>query len=315
VFKSRVAAFCGVFAAILVSAPVVAIPSLAQAQTTAQRNNLFQAPPNRRSQDRRSRERVPPQTTEAPALSLANAQAALTAANTDCQATEAKFLGQLEGDASLYEAVCASGPGYLVITSTPPQAVDCIIVSASAEAKRAEDPNADVGTLCTLPANVDQTAVYAGYARQAGLTCRVDQGRPVGRSPGGQMIHEIGCADADGAWVEMKDGAWTATPCLEVMATAGQCQFSTKQEQISDLQTLLAPSNASDCVVTDLRPVGRNERGKYVEAKCAAAGDGYMARIQEGVVQDVYHCNVAQPIAGGCRLTTVGAGAAAQTQR
>ena len=305
-FKSRIAALCGALAAILVAVPVIAEAPSAHAQSTADRARQARAEGRMGDQNER-RGRRHREEAEAPEVSLANAQAALTAANSSCQATEAKLLGKVEDGSSLYEAVCASGPGYLVVTSTPPQAMDCILLKASADAKKAEDPEADVGTVCSLPANTNELAVFAGYAHQAGLACQVDQGKAIGQSSSGQVIYEVGCAGSDGAWVEQKDGAWVATPCLQIMSSNGQCQFTTKQEQIADLQKLVAPSNASDCTVTDLRLMGQNDRGQFMEAKCAAEGQGYVLRIQDQAVQQVYACNIAQRIGGGCTLTQVAA--------
>ena len=303
--KSRFAALCGALAAVLIAAPIVAEAPAAQAQSTADQARQARSQGRMGDQENNRGRRGHHEETEAPEVSLANAQAALTAASASCQVTEAKLLGKVEGGSSLYEAVCASGPGYLVVASTPPQAMDCILLKASADAKKAEDPEADVGTVCTLPANTNEVAVFAGYAQQAGVTCQVDQGKAIGQSSTGQVIYEVGCAGSDGAWVEQKDGAWVSTPCLQIMASNGQCQFTTKAEQIADLQKLLTPSNASDCTVTDLRLMGQNDRGQFIEAKCATEGEGYIARVQEGAVQQVYACNIAQRIGGGCTLTEV----------
>lgn len=311
--KSPFLALCGALAVVLTTAPVLASPMPAAAQSNADRARQLEQRNAREGGDRR-RDRQEA-TAEAPEVSLANAQAALTAGATGCQATEAKLLGKVEGGASLYEAACASGPGFLVVTSTPPQTMDCILLAASAEAKKAEDPNADVGALCTLPANTDETAVFAGYARQAGLTCQVDQGKAIGQSSGGQVIYEVGCAGSDGAWVEQKDGAWVATPCLQIMSSNGQCAFTTKDEQIADYQKLLAPSNASDCVVTDMRVMGQNANGQFIEAKCQTEGLGYVTRLNDGAVTQVYACSIAQRIGGGCTLTPVAATPAEGTEQ
>jgi hypothetical protein len=50
--------------------------------------------------------------------------------------------------------------------------------------------------------------------------------------------------------------------------------------------------------------MGQNANGRFYEAKCAAEGEGYIARINtEGVTQQIYPCATAQRIGGGCRFT------------
>src|SRR5690606_20487532 len=111
-----------------------------------------------------------------PEENRAAAQALAAAASVACQVTEAQHLGVIGEQIPVYEAACAAGPGYLLIASTPPQANDCVVLAGSAATLRARDPAADVGTQCSLPANTDIARVIAGYARDAGIDCTVDEG-------------------------------------------------------------------------------------------------------------------------------------------
>jgi hypothetical protein len=252
--------------------------------------------------NRREREQTPEQAMEA-------AQGLATAAGLSCQVTEANRVGFNDENQPLYEAACATGPGYILIASEPAQAFDCIELKGQADQARARDPNADVGQQCVIPKNIDTVAVLQGYATQAGVTCTVDNGAVLGKSADGAIVYEVGCANAPGYWLARTTSGWEVTECLQAVSTGGTCQFTTMEEYAADLQTKLASSDASDCQVQQVRLMGGNANGRFYEAKCAA-GDGYIARIKDGVTQQVYACVIAQPIGGGCTLTQVPAPAA-----
>jgi uncharacterized protein YfiM (DUF2279 family) len=289
-------------------------PAATQAQeeaTTARRG---------RSQQRRSstapRSR-PPATPNAaapdPAVVLAEAQAVITAAGNACQATEAAFMGQDANGMKVYEAVCASGPGYIVMASAPPVLTDCVLLAGQAETMRARDPNAEVPG-CKLAGNQNVLGVIGSYAQAAGVTCQVDQAVSRGRAPEGGLVYEVGCAGQDGFWIEQGADGWTKTECTQIVSQNATCRFTTPAEQAASLKTRLADSAASDCDVQAVRFMGYNANGRFYEAKCAAEGTGYIARTNpEGVVQQVYACASAQRIGGGCTLTAVAAPATEAT--
>ncbi len=313
--KKSLAALCGVAGALLIGTPALLAPTTAFADMSGQstllrggRSNEYQ---DQREQEREARRqgregREQRQQEAAPAdpeKAKADAQAALTATGSPCLVTEAKLLGQTAEQVDLFEAVCATGPGYIVVASTPPQAVDCALLASQAETARAADPNADVGTLCTLPANQNIASVFSGYAREAGIACTVDEGLAIGQTAAGETVYEIGCADSDGYWLEKSASGWTKTPCLQIMSQGKTCRFTTVAEQVSDLQKLLAGTDASDCTVQQIKLMGQNANGQFIEAKCDTAGKGYIARIKDGAVAQVYGCP-APTIGGGCTLTT-----------
>lgn len=247
-----------------------------------------------------------------PAEVIALAQTQAQAAGIDCQVTEAVARGMM-GENAVYEAACASGPGYLLIASAPPQAVDCTILSSQAEITRETDPAAAPGTACEIPANTDILRVVSVYARDAGVACQVDRALAVGRSSEGETIYEVGCAGVQGYWIKKAGSTWTSTECLEVMTQETACRFTTPEENAASVKAMLAGSQASDCDVTQARFMGGNSNGRFYEAKCAA-GNGVIARIQQAAVQQVYPCEQAQRIGGGCTLTQVAAAPATTEQ-
>lgn len=262
-----------------------------------------------RNRNRSLRPAAPTPPTPEEAKAAAQAQAA--AAGSTCQVSEASMLGVNAEQQPMYEAACAAGPGYILIASTPPQAVDCVILAGQADLDRQRNPAADTGIQCKLPANTDVARVVAAYAQEAGVTCTVDQGASIGKSTEGNFIYEVGCNGVDGYWIEKVAGGWEKTECLTVVTQSAACRFTTPQEQAATVKTRLAGSPAAACDVTEARYMGANTNGSFYEAKCAT-GDGYVARFNaEGAVQQTYPCAEAARIGGGCKLTTVGPAAPA----
>lgn len=257
----------------------------------------------RRSRGVQGRTRAPAAPT--PEENMAAAQAVATSANVPCQVIQANFLGQTaEGDKS-YEAACATGPGYILLATTPPQAFDCVLLSAQADIDRARDPAAAIGTLCVIPQNTDVLRVISGYATEAGVACTVDQGASIGKASNGNLVYEVGCNGVDGFWLEKEAAGWKKTECAIIITQNGACRFTTPAEQAASFKTRLAGSDAASCDVTESRYMGANANGAFWEAKCGA-GNGVIVRFNtEYAVQQVYACEVAHRIGGGCRLTIV----------
>ena len=266
---------------------------------------------NGRQEPRRNQRQARPAAAPTPEQNKAAAEALLTATGTTCQATETNLRGQVGEGQAVYEVACATGPGYILIGSTPPQAVDCVLLSGQADIVRARDPEADVGLQCLIEANKNVVKVVAAYAAEAGLKCTVDQGASVGKSSDGNVIYEAGCAGVDGAWLEKTPTGWTTTECLKVVSSNGTCRFTTPAEQAATLKAWFANSEAAPCDVTEARYMGSNPNGAFYEAKCAGA-DGLIARFDNAMaVQQVYPCAQAATIGGGCKLGAAPAPAAA----
>lgn len=310
--KSRLAA---ALAALLFSAFAVA-PAMAQErqQSQQQRNAddepaVTQGPTSRAAAGRQRRERAPAAPTAEQILASAQEQMNLT--TTGCQVSEAKLMGKTAADTTVYEVACGAAPGYIVETKTPPEASSCIILAHSAEVARAANPTAPPAAQCTIAANTDIQKFLRQYAVDAGVACTVDQAKLRGQSSDGAVIYEVGCSDGAGFWIKQQGTTWSKTPCIQVLAERGTCEFTTTAENAAFVKTLLAGSEAASCDVTEARLMGQNANGVFYEAKCAGA-DGVIARLNaENAVQQVYPCATAQAIGGGCKLTTAPAAAAA----
>ncbi len=281
-------------------------PGTGQDMNTSQANDRLNATQRRGNNSRlRSNEQAQTPAPVDPAAVIAAAQAQVQAANVSCQVGEAVQLGVNAEQQAIYETTCVTGPGYILIASTPPQAVDCVILAGQADITRSRDPAADVGLQCKIAQNLDVVRVVKQYAQEAGVSCDIDQGASVGKTPQGNLIYEVGCRGTDGFWLERAGQAWEVERCLTVVSQSGTCRFTTSDEQAASIKSVLAGSDAAACDVTQARYMGSNANGTFYEAKCAA-GDGYIARVNtEMAVQQVYPCAEAARIGGGCRLTTV----------
>lgn len=255
--------------------------------------------------------RAPPLATSGPAAAMA-AQRIANAAGVTCQVVEANVIGQTtDRQRVTYEAACASGPGYILVNSIPPEARDCVLLAAQAEADRAANPNADVGAQCVIAQNKDVARAVAGYAAEAGIACTVDEGAPLGRTAENTLIYEVGCAGLDGYRIEKTATGWSTTECAVIVTQNSTCRFSTAEEQAATLKARVAGSEAEACDVVQARYIGASAGDTLYEAKCSA-GNGVIVRFTpEHVVRQVFPCEAAQRIAGGCRLTTIAAAPAA----
>jgi hypothetical protein len=313
VFKSSLVAAIG--AAMALTA-FTAAPALAQLTTQEQQaqqstdvpsrevDETAQGRSNRQSDSRirRGRGQAAPAT---PEETIAAAQAIATAAGSSCQVIQANHLGQTAERNATYEAACATGPGYILIATTPPQAIDCVLLAGQAEIDRARDPAAVLGTQCVIPQNADILRVLSTYATEAGVACTVDQGASIGKASNGNLIYEVGCNGVDGYWLEKEAAGWKKTECAIIVTQNATCRYSTAAEAAATFKTRLAGSEAAACDVTEGRYMGANANGSFWEAKCAA-GNGVIVRFNpEHAVQQVYPCETAHRIGGGCTLTIV----------
>lgn len=260
------------------------------------------APSGRLSRRDRQRQQAAP-AAPTPEENIAAAQTFLTSKGVNCQVTEANFRGETATGDKLYEAVCANDFGYLaLISETAPMTLDCMEISESQKRALADDPAAQVGPKCELPANDNYMAILTQYAAQAQISCTVDEGNIIGKR-GAANVYEIGCTGTDGYQIAKTAQGWDTTPCLELASANVTCNFTTKPEQITTVKAWLAGSDAAACDITDVRYMGGNANGAFYEAACNGS-DGLIARLDAAkAVQQVYPCAEAAQIGGGCKLT------------
>lgn len=267
-----------------------------------ERNGADRAPGAARGDARRQRQQ-PPAAPSAEEI-ISAAQSHLTAAGVDCQVTEAVNPGMNADQAQVFEAACASAPGYILLASTPPQVYNCLELAGQAETARLRDPNAVPGQQCALPANQNGLAVIGGYAHDAGLACTAEQAAAIGTGPAGGLVYEVSCAEGPGYWLEKVETGWKTTPCWDQALSPTTCRYTSAAKALASWQGVLAGSPAADCDVQQGRRVGQDAQGLTVyEIKCAV-GDGYFVRIDaDWKAQKFDPCATSQHIGGGCTLT------------
>lgn len=233
-----------------------------------------------------------------PAKVKADAQAAVTAAGLNCEVSEAANPGRAGKD-QVYEVACSGSPGWLVIASAQPQTFNCLAIVASVAA------GGQASSQCTLPANLDGAASVRGLASRLGIDCTVDAGAWVGRVPNEADRFEVGCANADGFWIEtdLKGKPVRKLECLEIVAVGRECKFSTEAERASSFNARLASTPAA-CEVSRVRLAGDTDTARFYEVACNG-GAGMMVSFnkESGAFVQKYDCDVASGVAGGCKLT------------
>lgn len=232
-----------------------------------------------------------------PAEAEAGARAAIAAAGVQCAITGAAAVGQA-GEDAVYEVSCADGPGRLVVAATPPLTFNCLALDVSIA------NGGDASSQCSLPANKDAVAAVAGYARALDAGCTVDEAAWIGRTPDDHDRYEIGCAAAEGYWLEVDK---IGTPvrkieCLELARAQRTCAFTTAGEQIAAFSTRLADTPAAACRISAVRYAGGTDTHRYYEAACHG-GEGVIVRFGlDGVFDRQYDCATASNVLGGCIL-------------
>lgn len=242
---------------------------------------------------------------------VATAQALATSANLSCQVSEATLLGKTDAKDDLYEIACTGGTGYLLQSSNPPVSYDCLLLAATADQLKARGEEVPEGSVCNLPANQNSLSVITAYAREAGVPCQIDAGKVVGTASDGSLVYEVGCPGADGYRIEKNAQGWNKIECFVVMASNGACEFTTPEEQLAGFKPMLPGTDIDDCDAQQIRLMGQNDNGRFVEVKCAS-GEGFVTRVKDNAIAQVYACAVAQRVGGGCTLTPVAAATSEQ---
>ena len=227
---------------------------------------------------------------------------ALVANAVNCAYEKGAFLGEAD-DRNTYEVVCSNGPGYIVVMGETPQVFNCVALAGTATRLRAGDPEADVGTQCSLPENTDIVRSVKPIIAAANLDCTVDSARWIGEVEGGQR-YEVGCANSDGYWVEAGPGGepGTVIDCLRLVAAGRECALTTPAEQGAFVSRKFAGQGAADCAVEAARFAGANPAGEqFYEVKCSS-GDGYFYQAgADGAFKQAISC-VEGARLGGCKL-------------
>ena len=238
------------------------------------------------------------------ARGLKEAPAAVQNAGVACTVTDGYYLGEStqktpagkEYKASIIEAACKEGLGYMIVTGPPGEkatAYDCL----------ATQDNASLA--CRLPANADPKQGLAPLLAAAGDPCTVKEARYVGSSPSGQTFYEVACQEGDGYVLQTTTGAAPkGTACLETADTNLACKLTTKSASIAPIARLAAQSG-KPCQVSDARFVGASATTgeRYYEVACGAQPGFVIETDAKGAFKVAVNCGAASGIGGGCKMT------------
>lgn len=240
---------------------------------------------------------------------VADITAQLEQAGVACEVRGIKLVGRTPDRKSIYEAACGAGPGYVLVNGVDPKATSCLVLAGAAAQALRRNPAARTGAQCTLPENQNARQLIGAWAREAGVTCKVDEGEWLGSSDAGFDMYEIGCEGSEGYWLEKASSGWSLRGCLQVASEGLTCRYTHADEQRAWMRARLAGTPAQACDVAEIRVVGVSPQGSYYETRCSTPGEGFLVRIAgDGRAENVTSCTEARGRSIACSLTVPGAG-------
>jgi hypothetical protein len=249
-----------------------------------------------------------------PATGKPNGAACFLPANLDDKATLAPFVAKggvpcdvtnLRGighsaKSAYFEVACANGRGYVMTTSSPPDAsqpvqmISCLAFDASSP------------VACKLTSNDTQLAIIDQLAGKSGKNCTVKQKRYVLTAQDESNYYEVACQDGKGYMLQEKsNGSLGETiDCAQAEGIGGGCTFTNgraAQSEENALYSKLAHTAGYNCDVSKYSPFDVSVPGhEVVELACSNRPDGAVALFpasssggQKAVVYDCAHSEVA----------------------
>ncbi len=238
-----------------------------------------------------------------PVVIRSEAQAAMDRSPERCQVVEADIVGVGANNTPIFETVCSTGVGFVVLSDRRRVAVECAALAA-ATAERRAGRDILVVSECRMPGNQMTFERIAGYAREAGVSCELSQGAHIGRTGEGGVF-EVGCRDGAGYWLRRSSAGWAREDCLRVTAMNDTCRLSTAEGRLAQLTGRMRSAGVGGgCDVGTVGYVGQAGPDEYYEVRCRA-GAGYVLQVgPDDTVKTAQTCAEAEASLGAaCRLT------------
>ena len=222
-----------------------------------------------------------------------------------CQLTNVRGVGH-SAKSAYFEVACASGRGYVVTTSAPPnvanpvQMISCLAFDATSP------------VACKLTTADANMAVIDGLAGKTTKNCTVKQKRYVLTTEDESNYYEVACQDGKGYMLQEKaDGSLGETiDCAVADNIGGGCTYTNSRQAQSDenaLYTKLAHNAGFNCDVSKYSPFDVNMPGKeVVELACSNRPDGAVAVFPASSAQgkaEIYDCVHSQVAGYKCGFT------------
>jgi len=219
-------------------------------------------------------------------------------------------------DTKTYEAACANGLGYYLVSADParPYGFSCFAADATHQADVAA--GRQPGPICQLPPNADMKVMGANMLAKAGVTCTVKEYRWVGQNAANHTeFNEFACTDAKGYMaINALPGADIPVhveTCPQSAARGLPCKYSDNGAPLVTVQTFL-DAIAQRSVACDATPgtthvIGQDAKKRYVvEFMCLQRPKGLVAYIPlagNTAPFEVIDCTAARKRGTMCTLT------------
>jgi hypothetical protein len=242
---------------------------------------------------------------------LADAPALITAAGSDCQLDDARFIGEgTDGKTKVkqgvYEMACKASEGLILVKKG-----DEVSAYTCLQADQPQPDGKPSTTRCDLPANADPKVGLVPFIAKSQVTCAPDKVRAIGQSPSNAYF-EVACSDHPGGYVLVTsapprlDKAVSAEPCIMIPDTANvKCQLTDRAAQLSVVDKLGAAAG-KPCVIKDGGRgfIGAATSGKiYYEEACADGKGFILVEAPNGSLSETIPCVEGDGVFGGCKLT------------
>lgn len=221
---------------------------------------------------------------------------------TNCQITDASWVGQAANKHDFYEIACADGKsGFMIETDGPKflSAIDCARATA-------------IGGGCKLTTisegDTSDSATYTKLSKESGYDCAVTSYRSFGVEPnGGREIVELACSNHPAGTVAFlptgKGQTGDFINCARADARGLKCGLAKPDATYAAINDQLK-ALGKDCPVNGARGMGHTESGDdYVEVTCSTGG-GLVLHYGPGreKLSEVLACAQAKGIGEGCKL-------------
>lgn len=248
---------------------------------------------------------------EAHEKGMAAAPALVQAAGSDCQVSDARYIGQAsdpktKAKTTLYEVACTGSEGLLVqeISTEPKPGIFTCEEAASAASTGNKG-----ATQCLLPENANPVEGLKPFIAKSGVNCTPDKVRALGHS-GTNAFFELACHEGPPGYIleisapPRLDQKVTAEPCLMFEPTNSvHCELTDRASQMAIVDRLTSQSG-KPCTIKDRGFIGVSASDTtYYEVSCTD-GKGYvLEQAANGAFVKAIDCINADAIAGGCKLT------------
>lgn len=216
------------------------------------------------------------------------------AANNGCVVKDRRFVGMMKDNSQYYEASCEGGKGYLYK------------VAADGSLAQTLECAKSQGLTCELSdsrqAQTEQAALYTKLAKSAGSTCDVDKYALFPAKPGEEAV-ELTCKDGSSAVGVFKVGKPGAVyNCAYSLIAGYRCSPGKTEAAYALLTADLKKLGKDSCAVSNMRPVGRDDKGAMLaEVACADGLKGYIVEYKAEPKMEAVNATGCA-LAGGCKL-------------